>query len=100
MKESIKRETEHMFLEAKRSLVAGSTSIPIWVVILLVVLGWNEFITIISSPFYLFITLIIISCIVIVQYLHLGGPLMTAFYTLKTILSSPVSSSDNKEKNE
>lgn len=90
-----------MFLEAKRSLVSGSTSIPIWVVILLIVLGWNEFVTIISSPLYLFVALIFISSIFVIQYLHLGGPLMSVIYALKNILSTPLGPTNSeKDKDE
>jgi len=49
-----KRETDTIYIEAKRSIVAVTAKIPQWVLILLVVLGWNEMMEIIRSPFYLF----------------------------------------------
>ena len=90
VKEIIKREAEAMFLEAKRSLVYGSSSIPVWVIILLVVLGWNEFIAIISSPLYLFISLLLISSFFIIHHLRLSGPLMTAFNTISHFLTASI----------
>jgi protein SEY1 len=99
----IKRDAEAMFLDAKRALVSGSGSIPIWIIILLIVLGWNEFIAIISSPIYLLLSLIIISSLFIIHHLHLSGPLMTFVCTLSNYLNTPVNSAndaDIKAKNE
>lgn len=101
--ECIKREAETMFLEAKRSLVSGSSSIPAWIIILLVVLGWNEFIAILSSPLYLFLTLTLLSSIFIVHHLNLKGPLMVILQTVIGYLSTPIGPghiSEIKAKNE
>ncbi|GBB84423.1 hypothetical protein RclHR1_01100015 [Rhizophagus clarus] len=48
-----KRESDAFYLEAKRSVVATTARVPYWVLLLLVVLGWNEFMSIITSPIYL-----------------------------------------------
>ena len=79
-----------MFLDAKRSLVSGSNSIPAWVIILLVILGWNEFVAILSSPLYHFLTLTLLSTLFIIHHLNLGGPLMTIFRSVICYLSTPV----------
>lgn len=92
LKEVVRRDAEVMFLDAKRALVSGSGSIPIWIIILLVVLGWNEFIAIISSPIYLLLSMIIISSLFIIHHLHLSGPLMNFVYTLSNYLNAPVHS--------
>lgn len=92
-----------MFLEAKRSLISGSTSIPIWVTILLVILGWNEFVAIISSPVYLVMALVVMSALFVIHHLRLSGPLMTFAHTIVNYLSSPISSPqvvENKAKDE
>lgn len=102
-KELMKREAESMFLEAKRSLVSGSNSIPPWVILLLIILGWNEFVAIISSPIYLFLALVLISAFFIVHHLHLAGPLMTMLSIVSRFLTAPInqnSFSDNKAKSE
>ncbi|KAF9353697.1 Dynamin-like GTPase that mediates homotypic ER fusion [Mortierella sp. NVP85] len=48
-----KRESDAFYLEAKRSVVATQAKIPYWVGVALIVLGWNEFITVITNPLYL-----------------------------------------------
>lgn len=90
LKDNIKREAETMFLDAKRSLVSGSSSIPAWIIILLIILGWNEFVAIISSPLYLFLTLTFLSALFIIHHLNLGGPLMTIVHTVISYLSTPI----------
>lgn len=95
LKENIKRDAEAMFLDAKRALVSGSGSIPIWVIILLIILGWNEFIAIISSPFYLILSLIIMSSLFIIHHLHLSGPLMSFVHTLSNYLKTLINSTND-----
>ena len=102
-KELMKREAESMFLEAKRSLISGSNSIPAWVIILLIILGWNEFIAIISSPIYLFLALAFISAFFIIHHLHLTGPLMTMLSIVSRFLTAPINQnnfSENKAKSD
>ncbi len=41
-----------MFIEAKRSLIQTEAKIPYWFVVLTILLGWNEFIAVISNPMY------------------------------------------------
>lgn len=48
-----KRESDAFYLEAKRSVVATQAKVPYWVGVALIVLGWNEFITVITNPLYL-----------------------------------------------
>jgi len=95
LREIIKRDAEVMFLDAKRALVSGSGSIPIWVIILLIILGWNEFIAIISSPIYLLLSLIIISSLFIIHHLHLSGPLMTFVHTISNYLNTSINSAND-----
>jgi hypothetical protein len=40
-------------------MVATMDKVPPWVIVMLAVLGWNEFITILSSPLYLFLTIVL-----------------------------------------
>jgi hypothetical protein len=56
------REAESVFIDAKRSLTPTLTNIPPWLILLLVVLGWNEFMAILSSPLYLL--LFVLACAV------------------------------------
>ncbi|CAG8471770.1 8937_t:CDS:10 [Scutellospora calospora] len=77
-----KRESDAFYLEAKRSVVATTARIPYWVFVMFVILGWNEFISIITSPTYL----IIVSFFGVIGYiiwlLNLFGPVETFFYMI------------------
>lgn len=86
----LKKEAEVAYLDAKRVQAYGSTGIPAWVILLLIILGWNEFIAIISSPLYLMLALMLISSIFIVHHLRLSGPLMNVVNVIISMLSTPV----------
>ncbi|KAI9137279.1 RHD3/Sey1 [Paraphysoderma sedebokerense] len=49
-----KRETDTIYIEAKRSVVSTTAKIPQWVIIVLIILGWNEAMTILTNPMYFF----------------------------------------------
>ncbi|KAI7866873.1 RHD3/Sey1 [Spinellus fusiger] len=70
-----KRESDAFYLEAKRSVVATTAKIPMWLIVVLIALGWNEFIAVIKSPIYLFLFVICISGGYVVYALNLWGPL-------------------------
>ncbi|CAG8572725.1 1501_t:CDS:10 [Diversispora eburnea] len=69
-----KKESDAFYLEAKRSVVATTARVPYWIILLIVILGWNEFMVIITSPMYL----VFFSFVGIVGYvfyfLNLFGP--------------------------
>lgn len=69
-----KRESEAMFLEAKRSLVATEARVPYWMMVLLLALGWNEFWAIATSPIYLMFTVFFGFIAYVVYMLRLTGP--------------------------
>lgn len=52
---------DRRYIEAKKSTLSSNTHIPAWVYLLILVLGWNEIISIISSPLYLIISIILLS---------------------------------------
>lgn len=54
-----KRKADASYVEAKRSVVATQAKIPYWVGVALIVLGWNEFVTLITSPLYLSLTMML-----------------------------------------
>jgi protein SEY1 len=70
-----KRESDAFYLEAKRSIVATTAKIPMWLIALLIVLGWNEFMAILTSPIYLIMFVFLITSGYIVYALNLWGPL-------------------------
>jgi len=69
-----RREAEATFLEAKRSLVATQAKVPYWMMVLLVVLGWNEFTTILFNPVYLVLFTFFGFVGYVIWFLNLTGP--------------------------
>lgn len=70
-----KRESDAFYLEAKRSIVATTAKIPSWLLVVMIALGWNEFMTIIKSPLYLVLFVMCISFGYVIYALNLWGPL-------------------------
>ncbi|RUS31855.1 root hair defective 3 GTP-binding protein-domain-containing protein [Jimgerdemannia flammicorona] len=70
-----KRESDAFYLEAKRSTVATTAKIPYWLLVLLAVLGWNEAISIITSPLYLTLFVVFGFFGYIIYLLNLWGPI-------------------------
>ncbi|KAG0236425.1 Dynamin-like GTPase that mediates homotypic ER fusion [Actinomortierella wolfii] len=54
-----KRESDAFYLEAKRSVVATQAKVPYWVGVALIVLGWNEFLTVLRNPLYLMVAVMV-----------------------------------------
>jgi hypothetical protein len=69
-----KRESDAFYLEAKRSVVATTAKIPSWVIIMMIALGWNEFMAIIKSPIYLVLFILCVSVGYVIYALNLWGP--------------------------
>ncbi|KAI8139063.1 RHD3/Sey1 [Fennellomyces sp. T-0311] len=70
-----KRESDAFYLEAKRSVVATTAKIPTWLLVVMIALGWNEFMAIIKSPIYLVLFVLCISFGYVIYALNLWGPL-------------------------
>jgi hypothetical protein len=47
-----KRDADAAYVEAKRSMVSSVAQIPVWMYGMLVVLGWNEAMTVLFNPLY------------------------------------------------
>ena len=52
-----RRDADAYYVEAKRSTVSSIAQIPLWMYGVLVVLGWNEAMTVLFNPLY-FVVLI------------------------------------------
>lgn len=65
----LNKDFELTFLETKRALIAQSSTIPPWIYVLLLILGWNEFMAIIRSPLYLMIFILVLSAYVVTSVL-------------------------------
>ncbi|KAJ2161017.1 Dynamin-like GTPase that mediates homotypic ER fusion [Coemansia sp. RSA 552] len=68
------READALFLEAKRSLVATHARVPPWVLVLLVVLGWNEAMVIMFNPLYLVLAAMVAGSAFVLHSLGLWRP--------------------------
>ncbi|SAL99564.1 hypothetical protein [Absidia glauca] len=70
-----KRESDAFYLEAKRSVVATTAKIPMWLGGVILALGWNEFMAVIRSPIYLILFILLIAGGYVVYVLNLWGPI-------------------------
>ncbi|KAI9500339.1 root hair defective 3 GTP-binding protein [Coemansia spiralis] len=70
------READALYLEAKRAMVSTQNHVPMWVIVLLVLLGWNEAMTILFNPVYLILTAMVGGAAVVVHNLGLWGPVL------------------------
>ncbi|OUM62919.1 hypothetical protein PIROE2DRAFT_20736 [Piromyces sp. E2] len=61
------REVELQYIDAKRSVVRTTSKVPPWFILLTMILGYNEFISIIKNPLYL-IGIVLIGVIVYALY--------------------------------
>jgi len=52
------REIELQYIDAKRSVVRTTSKVPVWFIILTMILGYNEFLTVIMNPIYLIVAVI------------------------------------------
>lgn len=76
-----KRKVDASYVEAKRSVVATQAKIPHWVAVALIILGWNEFMTVITTPLYLSVTLMIGAPLLALWYLNMLGVAQTVGWT-------------------
>lgn len=53
------REIELQFIDAKRSIVRTTSKVPTWFIVLTIVLGYNEFVSLIKNPLYLIIGVVL-----------------------------------------
>ncbi|GAV29418.1 hypothetical protein PMKS-002918 [Pichia membranifaciens] len=77
VKARFKKETDAIYLDAKRSMVANKTSIPTFMYVLLILLGWNEFMTVIRNPVLFILAIIVITGLYFAYNLQMLGPMLT-----------------------
>lgn len=65
LREKLKRQAGAVFMEAKRAQEAAkiTSKIPIWMLGLLVILGWNELMVILKNPILLLLTVVVVPLI-------------------------------------
>lgn len=69
---NLEKHFERSYVEAKRSALGLQTKIPPWVFLLLLVLGWNEMMAILRSPFYLLLFLLAFAGFCLVRFFNLN----------------------------
>ncbi|KAI9182954.1 Dynamin-like GTPase that mediates homotypic ER fusion [Blastocladiella emersonii ATCC 22665] len=69
-------EADAMYTDAKRSVVATQAHIPRWLLGVMVVLGWNEFVELLRSPMLLLFLIFLGAVGFVVYATGMSGPLM------------------------
>ncbi|KAF8497658.1 root hair defective 3 GTP-binding protein [Gautieria morchelliformis] len=70
-----RRDADAYYVEAKRSTVSSIAQIPLWMYGVLVVLGWNEAMTVLFNPLYFVVLIGALGAAWLVVQLNLVGPL-------------------------
>lgn len=79
LQKQLLRDFESAYIETKRSILQTATHIPSWLIVLLLVLGWNEFMTILRSPLYLMIAIVLVVIWMLSRLLGVG-PIAELFW--------------------
>ena len=75
VKERLELDMELAYIEAKRSMVATTAKIPPWFFVLTILLGFNEFVTVISNPMlFILLALLILGMCFIIHFLTCQVP--------------------------
>lgn len=69
-----KKEIDAKFVETKRSIVQHVTQIPYYVYLIIIALGWNEFMAIVRNPFTFALAIVLAASIYILYTLNLLKP--------------------------
>ncbi|KAJ9477321.1 Protein SEY1 [Pseudozyma hubeiensis] len=72
-----RKEADALYVEAKRSTVSSIAQVPLWMYGVMLVLGWNEMMAVLSSPVYFAFLLVLIASAYVVWRLNLSGPLLS-----------------------
>ncbi|WFD23561.1 Dynamin-like GTPase that mediates homotypic ER fusion [Malassezia equina] len=73
----LRRDADAYFVEAKRSMVSSMARVPVWVYVVMVLLGWNEAMAIIRNPVYCTLLCLLLAGAYVTWRLHLAAPLCT-----------------------
>ncbi|CUM63944.1 uncharacterized protein PRCAT00001532001 [Priceomyces carsonii] len=69
-----KKEIDARYIETKRSIVQHVTRIPTYIYLVILLLGWNEFMAVIRNPFFFSLLLILGAGVYILYQMNLIGP--------------------------
>lgn len=76
-----KRQINITVIDAKRSILRSNTHIPIWIYLVIIVLGWNEFMIILRNPMYVTLSIILLVTFYFVHKFDLWDPVLRVTYT-------------------
>lgn len=62
-----KSTTEMEYIEAKHSIISTTSEIPYWMFIIVIILGWNEFMAVLRNPLY-FLLIIVLGGLIYILY--------------------------------
>lgn len=78
IKKSFLKQAEISYRDANRSIVSNIARIPPFMYVLLIVLGWNEFMAVVRNPLLLMLVLLIGVAVIFIHSMNLWGPVNTA----------------------
>jgi len=67
---------EILYIDAKHSVVATTSEIPYWMFIVIIVLGWNEFMAVLRNPIYFLLALLAIVTAYALYRTHMIQPVL------------------------
>lgn len=104
--QQFRRQINLTVLDSKRSIIKTTTAIPIWMYILVVVLGWNEFVMVLRNPLLVTLVLLIGVGLIFINKFGLWGPVLNVAHntvdevrvTVKEKLRAIVMDEDEKRQ--
>lgn len=69
-----KKEIDAKFVETKRSIIQHVTQIPYYIYLVILVLGWNEFMAVLRNPFFFTLLLLLGAGVYVLYLMNLLGP--------------------------
>lgn len=69
-----KKETDAKFVETKRSIIQHVTQIPYYIYLIILVLGWNEFMAVLRNPFFFTLLLMVGAGVYVLYLMNLLAP--------------------------
>lgn len=86
----VQRDMDITFTEAKRSVINTTAHVPPWMVLLMVFLGWNEAMALLSNPLYVFLLILGAITFYVLSATGLWGPAKTLALNASRQLSAHI----------
>ncbi|GME73145.1 unnamed protein product [Ambrosiozyma monospora] len=78
----LKRETDAIYVDAKRSIVTSTTQIPLYIYVIIAVLGWNEFMAILRNPLLFVLSIITVTGVYFAYNAEMLGPMLSIAFAM------------------